>query len=193
MTREQLYATSEGKVKCDANQFAHDADNNDPARRTWIFDESTRLDYGTISLSDGRQLYAKSDGTLAVAHEGNDDNNELDRRLWSVPGLPASMHPTESVKRAKLEETGADFHFIVGVFGGAELNVKLELSDTLAAIRKKIQTKLELDGLGAYSRNRHIFQTENGVREIKPADMELTLAEIKPKMSSRRHRIILRI
>jgi len=58
-----------------------DHTNKEDGRRQWTF-TATLVDGGTLTLEDGRQLYANSEGWVAAAHNNKYDNNDDSRRTW---------------------------------------------------------------------------------------------------------------
>jgi len=139
----QLYVSLYGEVKVNHAQYANNPDNDEPVRSTWIFSEpiSTEWWKGTISLGDGRQLYAKTDGSLSVALPGSSDNTDDARRIWSFPGGP-------KIKPEELDnEAGTNYKFSIGASGGDEIKIKLAPNDSIAIIKLQIASELAKKGL----------------------------------------------
>jgi len=144
-----LYVSSDGEVEVNKFQFDNDDDNNDLARSTWIFSEPMSEEWwqGTLSLGDGRQLYARQDGGVrggvGAALPGEADNTDDARRIWSFPGRP----------KIELKEPddaeGTNYSFSIGVFETkSSLVIKLDPKDSIHEVKQKIGCQLAKEGRG---------------------------------------------
>lgn len=167
----QLYVSPHGEVRVNHAQYAKDPDNDDLARSTWILSEpmTTGSWKGTISLRDGRQLYAKKDGGLSVALPFSADNTEAARRIWSFPSAPKiepknleldnelgtnnkfslwSFPSAPKMEPMELDrEAGTYYKFSIGAWGGDEIEIKLSPNDNIAMINMKIASQLAKQGI----------------------------------------------